>query len=374
MLTICKYRFLTIVRNKVLLFWNMIFPLVLVTFFGVTLPNAYKTLEIETIPIAMVDNVAFQQDQIFKTTLKTIEDAEESIFHVTYVSLEGAQRLLKNGEVEGIIEKQEEFQIQVKEDGVNQTILQTFMDEYLQKSSLIMHLVEGGASYDQIMMSMEQTTSYISSKTNENSDISSVYFYTIIAMCCLYGSYISMGCIHSVQANQSNEGARNSISPFPKSKLIFLDFIISYVIGFTILMILWLYMMFGLGINFGEHVGYILLCIAAGVLAGNSLGILVGAVIIKNKEFKTGILTTTTLTLSMLSGMMMVQIKYFMDTYVPFINRMNPANMITDALYSLYYYGPDTRYFVNLISLLIFSGICYAISFIVIRRKQYASI
>ena len=116
------------------------------------------------------------------------------------------------------------------------------------------------------------------------------------------------------------------------------------------------------------------MCIAAGVLAGNSFGILVGVSIVKKLEFKTGVITSISLFLCMLSGMMFVHMKYYVDTYAPLLGKINPANMITDALYSLYYYGPTERYYFSLLSLLVFAGICYVIAFNVIRRKRYASL
>lgn len=374
MLTMCKIRFLAIIRNKTCLFWNLAFPLILATFFGMSLPNAYEIPEFKTIPIAIVDNDAIKEDTIFQSTLKSLEEQKTPFFAITYTSIQEAQSLLDNGDVDGIIEKEDDFRLYVKEKGMNQTIIQSFMDEYKQKNSLIMNLISSGASYDQIVQSMDTTSTYITSQTNENSDVISVFFYTIIAMCCLYGSYISMNAISRVQANQTDVGARVSVSPIPKYILIAMDFVITYTIDFIILMILMLYMTFGLGVDFGNQIGYILLAIAAGVLAGNSLGILIGVAIIKKLDFKTGVLTSLTLFLCMLSGMMFIQMKYYVDTYVPFLGKINPANMITDGLYALYYYGPDQRYYMNLLSLLLFSIICYVLSFMIIRRKRYASI
>ena len=45
------------------------------------------------------------------------------------------------------------------------------------------------------------------------------------------------------------------------------------------------------------------------------------------------------------------------DKNMPIINKLNPASMITDGFYSLYYYDTLDRYFFNIVSLLIFSAI-----------------
>ena len=77
---------------------------------------------------------------------------------------------------------------------------------------------------------------------------------------------------------------------------------------------------------------------------------------------------------SFLSGMMGITLKYYIDRFVPFINKINPAAMITDGFYALYYYTNLNRYWFNIISLLIFSFILIVISFIQLRRQKYDSI
>ena len=49
-----------------------------------------------------------------------------------------------------------------------------------------------------------------------------------------------------------------------------------------------------------------------------------------------------------LAGMMGVTMKYVIDKNVPIINKLNPANMITDGFYSLYYYDTLDRYIFDL--------------------------
>ena len=75
-----------------------------------------------------------------------------------------------------------------------------------------------------------------------------------------------------------------------------------------------------------------------------------------------------------LSGMMGITMKYIVDKNIPIINKLNPASMITDGFYSLYYYDTLDRYWTNIIGLLIFAFTLIAISFISLRRQKYDSI
>ena len=75
-----------------------------------------------------------------------------------------------------------------------------------------------------------------------------------------------------------------------------------------------------------------------------------------------------------LSGMMGITMKYIIDKNVPIINKLNPASMITDGFYSLYYYDTLDRYFFNIISLIIFALILIGVSIFSLRRQKYDSI
>ena len=66
--------------------------------------------------------------------------------------------------------------------------------------------------------------------------------------------------------------------------------------------------------------------------------------------------------------------KYIIDKNIPIINMINPVNMITDGLYSLYYYNTLNRYLFNVVSLLIFSLVMIIISLKGLKRQKYDSI
>lgn len=74
------------------------------------------------------------------------------------------------------------------------------------------------------------------------------------------------------------------------------------------------------------------------------------------------------------SGMMGITMKYIIDTNMPILNKINPASMITDGFYSLYYYDTLDRYWLNIIGILIFSGIMITLSYTSLRRQKYDSI
>ena len=175
--------------------------------------------------------------------------------------------------------------------------------------------------------------------------------------------------VDETTANLSTKGARTSIAPVHKMKVLLISLLVSFIIQYIEILILIGYLYCILGVSFGGNIGYVCLLSLFGCLAGTSLGLLVGVSSKKSDGIKTGIVLAITMTLSFFAGMMGVYMKY-----APILAKINPVNMITDGFYSLYYYDTMTRYYNNIISLAIFSAIMIIISYIFIRRQKYDSI
>ena len=338
-----KYRFKTLLKDRSLLFFSILFPIVLATFFGMTLKGAYNVDTLKPVEVAIVTNENYDQDQAFQEFIKTISQ-EDGLLAPRYVSEKEAESLLESGDVKGIITKTETILLKVKSSGIDQTILKTVTDEYLVKSHMIENLLANGANFQQLMATMNDTTNYLQSNSTDNVNLSVIFFYTIIAMSSLYGGNWYMRCICDTTANLSDRGIRFNVSPVKKSQALLCDFIAANVIQFVSMLILLAYLIFVIGIDFGNQISLIFLTILGGSLAGSSMGSLISAVGTQAYQVKTSLLVGITMLMSFLSGMMMVQVKYYVQAYAPIIAKINPANMITDAFYSLYYYGGGSRF------------------------------
>ncbi|MNI95101.1 hypothetical protein D3C73_1533130 [compost metagenome] len=78
--------------------------------------------------------------------------------------------------------------------------------------------------------------------------------------------------------------------------------------------------------------------------------------------------------MSFFAGLMWIDIKYIVATKAPFFAYINPAHLISDAFYSLYYYDTYERFFVNIGLLAAISFVFYILVFLVVRRQKYASV
>ncbi|MBS3951191.1 MAG: ABC transporter permease [Peptococcaceae bacterium] len=165
-----------------------------------------------------------------------------------------------------------------------------------------------------------------------------------------------------------------NLAPIHKMKLLGCDLLVALLIQFAELLILLVYMRFALNVAFGSQLGYILLTCLVGSLVGVSMGIFIGALVKGSEGVKTGVVIGATLTMSFFSGLNYPNVKYMVAKAFPPSTWINPASLITDALYALYYYDTYSRFSLNIGLLFAFSLVFILGAYLVLRRNQYASI
>ncbi|MCI8640581.1 MAG: ABC transporter permease [Clostridia bacterium] len=353
--------------------------------------NIENSEKLKIIDIAIINNKDFEENQVLKRAFEELskEENEDRLFNIKYVNEEEAKDLLNNDKISGYLRIQENNpKIVVKQSGINETILKYVTEEITQNTNIVKDLsvkkiidqkllgntnVDYEKIYKDILENLEKDVN-LKNISDDNLSYTMIEFYTLIAMSCLYGGILGMVAINQNLANMSNKGKRISVGPVNKLKIIFSSVLASYVVQLVGLAILFLYTVFVLKVDYGNNLPLIILLGMTGSIAGLSMGLMIGSCIKTNENAKTGILISVTMLGCFLSGMMGITMKYVIDTNVPIINKINPASMITDGFYSLYYYDTLNRYFFNISSLLIFSAIMILLSFISLRRQKYDSI
>ena len=381
-----KYTLKTLLKNKSLIFWTFAFPIILSLLFNLAFSNIEKSEKLEAFDVAVVKTEEFEKDNIFKNTFETLSDKnnKDRLFNVQYITEENAKELLQNDKIVGyVIVKQDEYKIVTATNGINETILKYVVDEISDTSKMINKMTEieiekGNVDLNKIATHIK---SLLDDETVSIKDISSnnlsymlIEFYTLIAMTCLYGGVVVMEAMNQTLANMTSIGKRVGISPIKKSKIILSAILASYAIELIGVSLLMLFTTFVLKVDFGNNLPLIILLSLVGTLAGLAIGLFISVIVKVNENTKVGIIIAISMALSILSGMTGVVLKYIIDKNIPIINKINPASMITDGFYSLYYYDTLDRYIMNIISLLIFSFVFIIISGIILRRQKYDSI
>ena len=383
-----KYSLKTLFRSKALIFWTFAFPIILGTFFKMAFSDIENSEKLDIIDIAIVDNENFNNDLVFKNTFKELSDknSENYMFNVKYTSLDECKKLLEEEKVSAcILFNDDDISVSVNKSGINETVTKYVIDEVQSKKVILTNIITKELESNNYMVNYEEIVSLANNIMNNSKakfkDISRsnlsytmIEFYTLIAMSCLYGSMLSMYIINYILPNMNSVGKRISVSGIKKLSLLISSLISSYIVQVVGIFILFIYTIFVLKVDYGNNIDKVILLMLTGSFAGLSLGVLVSSLIKTNENAKTGILVGITMLMCFMSGMMGITMKYIIDKNVRVLNLINPASMITDGFYSLYYYDTFNRYYFNVISLLIFSVIMLLISYSSLRRQRYDSI
>ncbi len=385
------YSLKIMLKKKTLVFWTIAFPLILATMFNLAFSDIENNEKLDIINIAVVKNDDFVKNDVFKESIKILsEEGEDRLFSTKYTSLKEAKNLLKDKEISGyVMLKGEKPVITINSNGINETVLKFAVDEIMQQKEMLTDVIDKEVENmikngefnidaqklkDDTIDSLNEEETNIKDTSNKNLSYTMIEFYTLIAMACLYGGILSMEAINQNMPNLSDTGKRVFVGPTKKGKFLITSLIASYIIQLTGLILLFSYTVFILKVDYGSNLPLIILLSLVGSFAGLSLGIMVGSAFKSNENTKTGILIALTMLGCFLSGMMGITMKYIIDTNVAIVNKLNPANMITDGFYSLYYYDTLDRFWLNIISLIVFSFIMLIISFFKLRRQKYDSL
>ena len=382
-----KYSLKTLFKSKDLLFWTFIFPLILGTFFKLAFSNIEKSETFDVINIAIVDSSNYQDNKIYQEVFETLSDKnnENQVFNLKVTDLKEANSLLEEKEIIGYLEfLADDIKITVKENGIDETILRYVVSEIQSRQALIETLVKEEIKQDSSLINYEEIYSKIDALMNEEvtlQDISKnnlsytmIEYYTLIAMAALYGGIIALTIMNAKLPNMQAVGKRTAVAPIKKGEMIVSSLLASYLIQLIGLALLFIYTILVLKVDYGTHFILVIVLALVGSLAGLTTGVGVATLLKTNENAKIGILIALTMLECFLSGMMGITMKYIIDKNIPILNLINPANMITDGLYSLYYYDTFNRFYFNIFSLLIYSLVIIGLSVIKLRRQKYDSL
>ena len=378
-----KYTFKTLFKNKSLIFWTFAFPIIMATFFNMAFADVIESDQLKIIDMAIVDNNEFNNNMLYKQTFNSLSDEnnEDRLFSITYTNKDDAKKLLEDGKIEGYLELNNGVpKLTFVSNGINQTIIKYVVDEVHDTEKIILTMSSEYANssietiYARIESFLAANNIELKNTANENLDYMMIEYYTLIAMTCLYAGSVGMVAINKSLPYLKGNGKRVAVSPASKGTIVFSSLLASYTIQLLTLGLLFLYTAGLLHIDYSDKIGYIILLSLVGSLTGVALGLLVGSYFKTTDSAKTGIMIAITMTGCFLAGMMGVGMKYVIDKNLPIVNKVNPAAIITDGFYSLYYYSDYARYWFNIGSLLVITIVLILLSCNKIGRAKYDSI
>lgn len=381
MLTLFLTKMKCLFRDRQGMFWALLFPLLLAIIYYYAFAGLGHTDVLKTIDIAAVSTGGSNEETLRQTLQDVTFENGLPIFNVVYVEQAEAEELLDNNEITGYIIMAQEPELVVKGSDIKATIAKNVLSSYRQMyavSDLIVNEVDGSTiDYSVLTDDMNQREYYLTDRAESSSsgmDYTVIYFYALLALVCVYGGNWGLREGVAISASLSIRGARINVSPYNTAKLLFCNLLASLALHFTGVLVVVAFMVRILKIDFGARLPYVIGVCILGTIIGILFGCLVALFMKGTEKKKDAFLTGITLIWGFLAGLMVPSVKYLVASRIPILTYINPIHLITDSLYSLYYYSDLSRYLHNMVLLVAMAVVLACANIFYIGRRKHGSI
>lgn len=375
MLKQMKYALLTKLRNPSIVFLPFLFPLALATLMYFAIGQMDQA-DFETVPAAVVVEKEGAAVNSFLTFVDAMDESS-GLIRAEKMTEEAALQALEKGEAEGIFYVGSDVRLTVSGNGFPESILQSVLASYQSGEEAVKDIArlhpEGMQDALEKMKEYDTAVNQVSlGGTTIDGNVQ--IFYALIGMACLYGCFIGFGCALWLQANLTALAARRCVAPVHRLKLILTEFGAGFLVHFANMIVLLAYMRYVLKLEFTGSFAEMTGLVLVGSMFGVSMGIFVGSLGKVGEGIRIGILLGISMSLSFLAGLMDASVKDAVEQHAPVLSRVNPAALISDALYCINVYDAPERFADNMVILIIMSALMVGGAFLIVRRERYGSI
>ena len=377
-LHLVKYQLKTFLKLSDEIFWCILFPYLLATLFSIAFGNIMDSMDsFEPLPAAIVKEASAD-----KYSTQFLDELSKSGDHQmiipTYCSKEEAASLLEQEKVLGILTVTDHISLTIKENDYKQSILKSLLDQYGSISESIHEIIdEKPEALQDCIASLSSeicANKEITLSKHNNLDMMTSYFYALLAMTCLFNSFLGYKVTISNQANISSLGARPTMAPVSRFTQVISDFTACLIVSVTNMCVFICYLLFCLKVDLSDRLPFVFLTVFVGCVLGISFGIFVTSIGKGGKDLKISLLISIQMIFCFLGGLMFSNMKDIVEQHCPILNRINPAALIADAIYSLSIYDSYDRFFMNLSILSGMAIVFVLLSIFMTRRERYAAL
>ncbi len=379
-LRIFIYKLKELSRKYWLVGWNFAFPLVLATAFALGFGNFIKDApeNLKTIETGYVkeakESAGF--DTVLEEISKESNDGAAIIALSEYSEKDDAIQAMNEGRIEGFfLETEDGIETIVPTNGFSATILNEIVRQYNNYANVVTKIAEDHPEKIKDAMEALSENPAIATEHSFGSDTSQYlqYFFALLAMASLFSSWISTHTLEGICANMSEQGKRVECAPTPKFTSIAAGVLAGFLLQLVSNIILALYIQYILKIDLGLPIFSLVLLCSVGSAAGISFGTLMGS-ILKDEKLLMVIPLVFSMICSFFSGLMWGNIKQIIQYHCPIVNRINPAALLTDAMYVRSTYGATDVYRQDIAIMCVMVAGCLILSSMFLRRRRYVSL
>lgn len=332
-----------------------LFPIVISTFFYIGFYNRLGEMEEGVIKVSFIEGEYYKPVTEYLDSLNQSQD--EVLIEYSIHPQEEAKELLSLGVLDGFFSiEQDEYILYIKTEGAKESILKAYMDGYTNRGE------EAGAS--------AFTHNFVSSLEITSTDNTVIFFYAMAALACLLGANLGFLEISEFYNDSSYIGFRIRVSAIRQGSFFLSNLLALFTVQLLSIVLLLIYYIQVLKVFPVRNLTPLISICLAGSILGISLGMFINSFFHVNRTIKMGLLNVILFGGSILSWLMIVDLRYYIIRKIPAVVLLNPSGLITDAFYYLYHYKDYNKVYFNIIVLLLISALLFLLS-IIARRNSY---
>ena len=374
------YKLKEMLRNRYVVGWNIFFPLVLATVFYLGFgnlisddPDNFKTIEVGYVNTNQEES---NFGKLLEELSKESDDEVQVLNLHQYSSKDAAVEAMNNEEVSGFyIEKDDSIETIIPKNGYESTTLNQIVREYENRYAVIEQVAKEHPENLQTAIDLASGELKVMKEHDFGNNTSPYlqYFFALIAMASLFSSWISTAMLEGMCANMTERGKRFECAPTSKLLAIAGCVLAGLSIQSVSNAVLVVYVQYVLKINLGAPFFNMILITTLGSALGISAGVLIGS-FVKNERLLITIPLVFTMGCSFCSGLMWHQIRQVIESNCPILNKINPAALLVDCLYTRATYGKTDLYYQDIVIMSCMVIGCLVVSSIFLRRRNYGSL
>ena len=254
MLHLIKYNLLVKLRNFNTTFWPLVFPLILGTFFFFAFGNL-NDADFETVQVAMVQETS--PNPLFSFYIEQVKKSNSDLLNIQEMDESAALTALKSKKISGIYYNEMTPSLTVNAHGIPESILQSVLESYNNNLHTIQNILKKHPSGILEGLSQMADTRDLVQELSwwKNDRWEFAVFLRSDRHGVLYGCFIGFGAAITLQANLTALAARRCVTPTHKLKLILSEQITSFLLGYTDVIILLIYLRIILKLDFQGQIG-----------------------------------------------------------------------------------------------------------------------
>ncbi|WP_165172473.1 ABC transporter permease [Adlercreutzia sp. ZJ242] len=248
-------------------------------------------------------------------------------------------------------------------------------DDLDDASALLMSVgIDVDALIDQALAAADSTFTERVSVTHNAPTESTRYYYALLGMATMFAATIGLVAMSRACSNTSEVGARRALGAVPRAQVLVATFAVSWALAFLCLLVAFAYIRVVLGVDFGGQDAACVGAIAASALTACALGVFVGALPGIPEMAKNGIMTGVTCLSALFAGLYGQACMNLADEIAaaaPWTAYVNPARLISQAFYALYYYDSYQPFLALVGALVAMAAVLLVAAALISRRQQH---